>query len=237
MSGRTSQGAPRNKAGGFAAIYLALAYVVGMPYFLLISDYRNATTSAEKVTSILANYQGTYAVYLLQYVFFGIVLGVLVVSLFDRLREHGELAARVATAVGLTWSVALVLSGMVFNHGMTTVVSLAHTSPQQAAATWQAIESVSDGLAVGTGETLGGLWMLIVCWIGLRGRVLSRPLCWFGVATGLVGLASTVPALFEGAIAFGLLQIVWFAWLGITLLVPKAAASKAPIATSSPGVA
>jgi len=237
MSGHTSQGAPHNKTAGFAAIYLALAYVVAMPYFLLISDYKNATTSAEKVTSILANYQGTYAVYLLQYVFFGIVLGVLVVSLFDRLREHGELTARVATAVGLTWSVALVLSGMVFNHGMGTVVSLAHTSPQEAAAAWQAIESVSDGLAVGTGETLGGLWMLIVCWIALRGRVLSRPLSWFGVATGLVGLASTVPALFEGAIAFGLLQIVWFAWLGITLLVHKAAASKAPIATPSPGVA
>jgi hypothetical protein len=237
MSGHTSQGAPRNKAGGFAALYLALAYVVAMPYFLLISDYKNATTSAEKVTSILTDYQGLYAMYLLSYVFFGIVLGILVLSLFDRLREHGELAARVATAVGLTWSVALVLSGMVFDHGMGTVVSLAHTSPQQAAATWQAIEPVSDGLAVGTGETLGGLWMLIVCWIALRGRVLSRPLSWFGVATGLVGLASTVPALNEGAIAFGLLQIVWFAWLGITLLVPKVAASRAPIATPSPGVA
>ena len=126
---------------------------------------------------------------------------------------------------------------MVFNHGMVTVVALAHTNPQQAAVMWQAIESVSDGLSVGTGETLGGLWMLIVCWIALRGRVLSRPLTWFGVATGLVGLASTVPALFAGSIAFGLLQIVWFAWLGIELLVPKAAAGKAPIATASPGVA
>jgi hypothetical protein len=231
MSGHTPQLAPRNKVGGFSAIYLALAYVVAMPYFLLISDYKNATTAAEKVTSILADFQGIYAMYLINYVFFGLVLGMLVVSLFDRLRERGELAARVATAVGLTWSVALVLSGMVFNHGMSTVVSLSHTSLPQAAATWQAIESVSDGLAVGTGETLGGLWMLIVCWIALRGRVLSRPLSWFGVATGLVGLASTVPALFLGAIVFGLLQIVWFAWLGITMLVPKSAVGKIPIAT------
>ena len=237
MSGRNSQDAPRNRTGGFAAIYLALAYVVAMPYFLLISHYNDAKTAAEKVTSILADFQGIYAMYLINYVFFGLVLGVLALSLFDRLREHGELAARIATGVGLTWSVALVLSGMVFNHGMVTVVALAHTNPQQAAVMWQAIESVSDGLSVGTGETLGGLWMLIVCWIALRGRVLSRPLTWFGVATGLVGLASTVPALFAGSIAFGLLQIVWFAWLGIELLVPKAAAGKAPIATASPGVA
>jgi hypothetical protein len=207
-----------------------------MPYFLLVSDYKNATTSAQKVTSILAEYQGIYAMYLINYVFFGIVLGMLVVSLFDRLREHGELAARIATVVGLTWSIALVLSGMVFNYGMGAVVSVARTSPQLAAAMWQAIESVSDGLAVGTGETLGGLWMLIVCWIALRGRVLPRPLAWFGVATGVIGLASTVPALFGGAIAFGLLQIVWFAWLGISLLVPKTATRDARMATPAPGV-
>jgi hypothetical protein len=106
----------------------------------------------------------------------------------------------------------------VWNQGMTTVVSLAHQSPQQAAAVWQAVESVSNGLAVRTGETLGGLWMLLVCWTALQGRAVPKTLCWFGAVVGLVGLVSTVPGLNELALVFGMLQIVWFAWLGVALL-------------------
>jgi hypothetical protein len=227
VSGSGSHNALRDKTGGFAALYLGLAYIVTIPYFLLVSSYGKATTSAEKVAAIVSNHTGMYVAYLITYVFFGLVLAVLSLALFDRVRSGGEHGARIMAVVGLTWSVALILSGMVFNHGMGTVVSLAQSSPAQAAAAWQALESVSDALAVGTGETLGGLWMLLVCWTALRARALPKLLTWYGTGVGLVGVVSTVPGLNDLALVFGLLQIVWFAWLGVALLAPKARTSEA----------
>jgi hypothetical protein len=222
MPGLTPHSALRQKVGGFAALYLALAYIAAIPFFLLVSDYQQAITPAEKIASILANHQGTYAMYLVSYVFFGVVLAVLALTLFDRVREGGEAAARTMAFVGLTWSAALIMSGMVWNYGMTTVVSLAQHDPQQAAATWLTLETVANGLGGAGGETLGGLWMLLVAWTALRAKALPKALVWLGAANGLLGLASTIPALHDAALAFGMLQIVWFAWLGITLLAPKA---------------
>ena len=217
-----TQDAAHHEAGGLAALYLAAAYIAAMPYFLLVVDYPSATTAAAKVTSIVQNQQSMYVMYLVTYVFLGVALAVLVLSLFDRLRRGSELGARVGTALGLMWATALVLSGLVFNHGMETVVSLAEESPELAATAWQSIESITDSLSGAGGETLGGLWMLLVCWTALRARALPTRLAWFGAVIGLVGLASTVPALHEASYVFGLLQIVWFAWLGTALLARRA---------------
>lgn len=208
-----------DRAGGLAAVYLAVAYLAAIPFFLLGVDYPSATTAAQKVTSIVRNYSSLDAMYLASYVAFGVVLSVLVLALFDHVRRGGELVARVATVVGITWAVALVLSGLVFTHGMATVVDLAGSSPEQAAQVWPSIEAVADGLGGAGGETLGGLWLVLVSWAALHGGVLSKPLNWFGLVTGVVGLVSTVPALYVAGVAFGLLQIVWFSWLGVVLLV------------------
>lgn len=231
----TTQDAPHGKAGGLAALYLAVAYLAAMPYFLLVVDYPSATTAAEKVASMVRDHQSMHLMYLVTYVFLGVALAVLVLSLYERLRVGSELGARVATVVGLMWATALVLSGLVFNHGMETVVSLSETRPEQAATAWQAIEPISDSLGGAGGETLGGLWMLLVCWTALRGRALPTRLAWFGVWIGLIGLASTVPALHEASYLFGLQQIAWFAWLGTALLARRATTPR-PTADREPAL-
>lgn len=43
------------------------------------------------------------------------------------------------------------------------------------------------------------------------------------MAVGALGLISVVPPLHDAAYAFGLLQIVWFAWLGVMLVKVQAA--------------
>jgi hypothetical protein len=35
---------------------------------------------------------------------------------------------------------------------------------------------------------------------------------------GAAGIASIIPALLDGRYVFGLLQIVWFIWLGVVML-------------------
>jgi len=224
MDTLTRDDARRQKAGGVAALYLALAYLAAMPYFLLVVDYPGATSAVDKVALILGNYASMYAMYLATYVAFGIALAVLVFALFDRLRAHAPSTARIAAVVGLLWAFALVTCGMVFTYGMTTVKGLAETDGEQAVLVWQAIEPVSQGLGGAGGELLGGLWVLLVSWLALRAGALPKTLGWLGVVIGVIGVASVVPAVHDAAYAFGLLQIVWFVWLGAVLMKTRTTA-------------
>ena len=90
---------------------------------------------------------------------------------------------------------------------------------------WQAIEPVTDGLGGSGGELLGGLWVLLVSVAALRSGGLSKVLNWLGVAVGSAGVLSVVPVLKDLALGFGLLQIVWFVWLGIIMLRTSAQAT------------
>ena len=189
-----------------------------MPFFLLVVDYPSVVDPAEKVALLATNHVSMHAMYLVTYVIFGIVLAVLALALYQRLKTSAPFVMQVATAVGLMWAFVLVASGMVFNAGMAVVVDLYSSSPDQAASVWRAIEPVAQGLGGSGGELLGGLWVLLVSFAVLRGSALPKPLGWLGLAVGLVGVLSVVPPLSDAAIAFGLLQIAWFVWLGITML-------------------
>lgn len=207
------------RAGGIAALYLAAAMLVAMPFFLVVVDYPGATSIAEKVTLIVAHEASMHVMYLITYVVFGVVLAVLALALHARLHTAAPALVNVATAVGLMWAVLLVASGMVFNAGMAAVVDLFPASPDQAMSTWQAVEPVAQGLGSGSGgEFVGGLWILTISLASLRTNALPRPLGWLGLIVGTAGLLSIIPPLSAAAYAFGLISIVWFAWLGIAML-------------------
>ncbi len=210
--------ARQQRAGGFAAFYLALAYIAAMPYFLVVVDYLGATTIAEKAALVLGNYQSMYVMYLATYILFGIVLSILAFALYDRMRAHSPAMMRTATTIGLLWSFALAASGMVYTYGMKTIVAMAKTDITQAQAAWQAIEPVAMGLGGAGGEILGGLWVLLVCLVALRSGMLPKPLSWLGIVTGVAGLASVIPPLSDLSMVFGILQILWLLWLGVVLL-------------------
>jgi hypothetical protein len=208
----------QQKVGGLAALYLALAYVVAMPYFLVFVKYPSVADPVEKLALLVGNHGSMTVMYLITYVIFGIVLAVLALALYARLRDGAPILTQAATAVGLLWAVVLVAGGMIFNAGMAAAVGLHGTNPVQAASLWQAIEPVTQGLGGSGGELLGGLWVLLVSVAALRTGRLPKVLNWLGVAIGAAGVVSVVPALRDAAYVFGLLQIVWFAGLGIVML-------------------
>lgn len=210
-------GVRQQRAGGVAALYLAVAYLVAMPYFLVVVDYPSLTDPGEKVAALVEHQSSMYAMHLLTLVVFGIVLAGLTLALWKRLAGSPTLAT-VGGAVGLIWADMLVASGLVFNFGAGTVVDLHATDPAQAAAAWQAIEPVADGLGSGGGELLGGLWVLLVSVAALRTAALPRALAWLGIVIGVAGIASIVPVLLDARYVFGLLQILWFIWLGMVML-------------------
>jgi hypothetical protein len=224
----------QQRAGGLAALYLAAAYLLAMPFFLLVVDYHSAVDPAAKVASLAANHGAMQVMYLISYVVFGVALSVLALALYERLKPAAPALMQTATAVALIWAALLVASGLVFNAGMGAAAALYPSNPAQAAATWQAIEPVSDGLSCVDGEILGGLWVLLVSIAGLRVGGFSRAFGWFGVVVGAIGLASVIPPLTDLAILFGLAQIGWFVWLGSSMLRQSRGAERVLVAGAQP---
>lgn len=218
MERKTRLPSSRRTTGGIAALCLAAAYLVAMPYFILVVDYQGAGSPAERLALLAAHAGSMYAVTLVTYVFFGLALAVLALALHDRFEGSAALAARLVAGIGLIWACLLVGSGAVFNLGMENALGLRATDPEAAVAGWRTVETVADALGGAGGEVPGGSWVLLVGLAGLRSKRLPGALGWSGLAIGAIGLASVIPPLRDAAMLFGALQIPWLAWLAVVLL-------------------
>jgi hypothetical protein len=206
------------KFGGFAAFYMAAAYMIGMVIFLVVLDYTSIIDPAQKVALLVEMQMVTFSTNLLMYVFFGVFLIVLSLALYDRLKPGAPAIMQAATAIGIIWAGSLIASGMVANAGIAPVVALYAKDPAQAALAWQGIETVANGLGNANGEILGGLWVLLISLAALRAGGLPKDLNILGLFVGAVGIISILPGLAALAGAFGFSQIIWYVWLGIALL-------------------
>jgi hypothetical protein len=208
------------KMGGIAALYLAVAYLVGIVLFLFVLDYPSIVDPAQKVALLVDKQMVIYSTNLIMYVIFGVFLIVLALALYERLKAGAPAIMQVATAIGIIWAGSLIASGMVSNAGIAPVVALYGKDPAQAALTWQGFEVVASGLGNGNGEILGGLMTLLVSWAALRTGGLPKFLNYLGVIVGLVGVVSTIPGLNGLTAVFGISQVIWFVWLAIVMLRP-----------------
>lgn len=206
------------KPGGIAALYMAVAYIVAIPYFLVVVNYPAVVDPTEKVILLRDNYTSMFAMHVIVYEFVALGLVVLGLALYHRLKVGAPMMAQVSTAIALIWACLLLASSMVFNYGMEAVVGLYAIDPPQAVWAWQVLETVAQGVGGAGGELLGGLWVLLVSWSASRTNALPKPLNWLGFVIAAAGLVSVVPSLADAGIVFGLLHIVWFLWLGIVLL-------------------
>jgi hypothetical protein len=59
--------ARQQRAEGVAALYLAAAYLVAMPCFLIVVNYPNLVDSAQKVTALVANQNSMYVMHLVEF--------------------------------------------------------------------------------------------------------------------------------------------------------------------------
>lgn len=206
------------KFGGIAALYMAIAHLIGIVIFLVVLDYLNITDPAQKVALNVENQTVIFSTNLLMYVFFGFALIVLSLALYDRIKSKSPALMQVATAIGIVWAGSLIASGMAANAGLATIVALYAKDPTQAVLTFQAIEAITNGLGNANGEILGGFWTLLVSLAAMRVGDFSKGLNILGLLVGAVGIITIIPALNSLTGVFGLGQIIWFVWLGGMLL-------------------
>ena len=206
------------KSGGIAALFMAISHLIGIIIFIIVLDYLNITDSAQKLALNIEKQTVIFSTNLLMYVFFGFALIILSLALYDRMKSGATALMQVAAAIGIVWAGSLIASGMAANAGLTTVVALYAKDPTQAALTFQAIESITNGLGNANGEILGGMWTLLVSLAALRGGGLPKALNILGLLVGAIGIITILPAVNDLTGLFGIGQIIWFIGLGISLL-------------------
>ena len=203
------------KVGGIAALYAGAAYVVGMLGFVLIVGWPD--DPVKQMAVLMDNQISMHMLYLIVYQIWSLFLVVLTVALYQRLKAGSLAMMQVTTAIGIIWATVVIASGMIWNIGMDTVVNLYGQDPAQATTVWVAIESVCNGIGGGN-EILGGVWMLLISWVALRAGGLPKALSYLGIVVAAAGILSALPGLGDVGMIFGVVQIVWFIWLGIVML-------------------
>lgn len=206
------------KAGGIAALYTAIAYTLAIPYFLVVVNYPGVVGPAEKVALLRDNYASMYAMHVLVYELVAIAFVVLAFALHRRCKAGAPTLAPLSAIMGCLWACLLLGSSLVFNYGMGKVVEMTATDPARAAEVWQVVELTALGLGGAGGELVGGVWVLLVTFAAMRANALPKGVNWLGAAIGVAGLVSIVPPLNDAAVVFGLLQMPWFAWVGVVLI-------------------
>ena len=204
------------KLSGFAAIVLALIYIIAFAYFGAVWSYPASGSPAEKMAYLAENQFVFSAVYFLMYVVFGVVLAVLVVGLHEKLKQAEKPTIAIASLFGAIWVGLVIASGMISNIGLAYAIEIMDASADKAFDIWVIISLVTESIGGGN-ELVGGIWVLLISIVALNANEFSRPLNYLGVLVGIAGIATTYPDELITEI-FGVTQIVWFIWLGITLL-------------------
>lgn len=204
------------KLAGVSAISEALIYVSAFIYFGAYWAYPSSGTVLEKMTYLADNQLSFSAIYFVMYVLFGVLLGVLVVALFERLKQASYSLAAVGSLFGAVWVALVIASGMLANIGLSHSISLIESSPERAMDLWTTISVIVESIGGGN-ELVGGLWVLLISIAAFKVETFSKGLNILGVIVGVAGIATVYPDDVFTEI-FGLSQIVWFIWLGIVLL-------------------
>lgn len=206
------------KIGGYAALGCGLTYVVGFALYLTILAPLGSGDYPAKIAFAADNYTVLALWNLTIYVLNALLLAVVAVALWDRIRPASPALAQVSLTFGALWATLVLAAGMVANVGLKEALSVFSTDPERAASLYQIFLTVENGLGGGN-EIAGGIWVLTLSIAGFMTKRISKGLSILGTVIGISGLASAIPALSEvlGAI-FGLGFIVWFFWAGVALL-------------------
>lgn len=207
------------KVAGLAAICEALLYILGFAVMAtLISPQEMGRMTAEERLIFRLDHRLILQLYhLCIYTIFGSLLVILVLALHERLKSIQPSRMSVASVFGFIWAGFVIASGMLANIGLDQLARFHAQSPEHALLISNNLRVVQDALGGGV-EWVGGIWVLLISWVAMSDRGLPRWLNYLGLAVGFVGVLTAFPGLGKLGSLFGLLQIVWFLWIGACLV-------------------
>ena len=205
------------KIGGICAIFEALIYISAFIIYGGILVYPNTNASiAEELNFLSDNHLTLSILNLVSYVLFGILLAVLVLAIHQQLKSYSPIFSKLASTFGVIWVGLVIASGMIANIGLNSVIAIGIKEPENAMLLWSSVSTISEGLGGGN-EIVGGIWVLLISIIALKGQLFSKPLIFLGVLVGIAGILTIYPLEIFTEI-FGISQIIWFLWVGIFLI-------------------
>lgn len=208
------------KIVGAAAWIEALIYILAFVYFGVFWAYPSEGGASEKMTYLAENQLSFSLMYFLMYVVFGVFLAVLVVGLFEELKSTNDPLVKVGSVFGFVWVVLVIASGMLANIGLVHAVELMDLSAEQAFDMWRVVTVIVESLGGGN-ELVGGLWVLLISLAALKATIFPRGLNYLGISVGCAGVSTIYPAEVLTEI-FGITQVLWFFWLGVSMLGQRA---------------
>ncbi|XLS30099.1 hypothetical protein ACJD0Z_04560 [Flavobacteriaceae bacterium M23B6Z8] len=205
------------KIGGFCSILLGSIYILAFSIYGAILNYPKAdATETEKLNFLSDNYLTLSIITFISYVLFGILLAVLVVSIHQRIKDFLPDLSILTSIFGIIWVGLVIASGMITNIALNTVLDIGVKEPENAMLIWRSVGIVSEGLGGGN-EIVGGIWVLLLSIVSFKNQLFSKLLNILGVFVGIIGILTVFPFdLFKEI--FGISQIIWFIWIGISLI-------------------
>ncbi|WP_046756817.1 DUF4386 family protein [Kordia jejudonensis] len=205
------------KIGGICAITEGIIYIFAFIVYggLLVYPSENAST-VEELTFLATNYTLLAIVNFISYVLFGILLAVLVLAIHNRFKQHSPNLSKLTFIFGIIWVGFVIASGMISNIGLNSVLNIGSTDPENAMQIWSSISIVAEGLGGGN-EIVGGIWVLLISILAFKAEQFSKPLIFLGIIVGIAGIVTVFPLDIFTEI-FGLSQILWFLWIGISMI-------------------
>ncbi|MEL6974135.1 MAG: DUF4386 family protein [Bacteroidota bacterium] len=205
------------KLGGLSAILEALIYISAFVVYGGVLVYPDTDASAQEHLNFLKDNQFILSLLnFTSYVLFGILLVVLVLALHHHFKKEDPILSKMASVFGYVWVGLVVASGMIANIGLSSVIGMGESHPVKAMHVFSSVNIVTEGLGGGN-EIIGGLWVLLVSIMGLRGKQIPKGISILGLLVGIAGILTVYPLDIFKEI-FGLGQIIWFLAIGIALL-------------------
>jgi hypothetical protein len=208
------------RAGGIAAIGMALCYISVAVIFFGLLAVPPGLDSLGRLQYLQQEYSLVASGYAIGYLLFGVLLAILLQALRQALPDSQSAIAGLAERFGNVWLVLMMASGMAALIGLDMTFRLVDSEPEQALALFNSRNLITEALGGGI-ELVGGLWVLLLSIAGLQQQRFAKALHLLGLIVGSLGILTvlhTVPYLKD---AFGITQLIWFIWLGISLLRAK----------------
>ncbi|MDR6982238.1 hypothetical protein J2X32_000846 [Rheinheimera pacifica] len=205
------------RSGGLAAIGMALCYIgVAVIFFGLLSVPSDIDTLG-RILYLQQEYHLVASGYGIGYLLFGVLLAILLQALQQALPDRHSAVAGLAERFGNVWIMLMLATGMAALIGLDMIFRLVDSAPEQALALYHSRNLITEALGGGI-ELVGGLWVWLLSIAGLQQQRFAKALHLLGLLVGSLGILTVLHAVPYLKDAFGLLQLIWFIWLGAALL-------------------